>query len=176
MIEGFDKPVLIQGRLNINRALHDDVVAVQIFPKEQWSAPSAVVIDQEKQEAETGGNDDEKADEEAMKKEQELLAAGKGDGECQPTGCVVGVIRRKWRQFCGIIRKNEITDSTRHLFIPADKKIPFIRIETRQAESLYNKRLIVAIDSWPRNSRNPKVNFCFICVWFCDQVTYIIKL
>lgn len=159
MIEGFDKPVLIQGRLNINRALHDDVVAVQIFPKEQWSAPSAVVIDQEKQEAETGGNDDEKADEEALKKEQELLAAGKGDGECQPTGCVVGIIRRKWRQFCGIIRKNEITDSTRHLFIPADKKIPFIRIETRQAESLYNKRLIVAIDSWPRNSRNPKGHF-----------------
>ena len=57
-----------------------------------------------------GGNDDEKADEEALKKEEALLAAGKGKGECQPTGCVVGVIRRKWRQYCGIIRKNEITE------------------------------------------------------------------
>lgn len=66
--------------------------------------------------------------------------------------------------------------STRHLFIPADKKIPFIRIETRQAEMLQNKRIIVAIDSWPRDSRNPKVQwlwtlsfcylkFCFTFSW-----------
>lgn len=159
LVEGFEKPVLIQGRLNINRALHDDTVAVEVFPKEQWSAPSTVVIDQEKQEEETGNNEDEAADEEALKKEQAVLAAGKGDGECQPTGCVVGIIRRKWRQYCGIIKKNEVTESLRHLFIPADKKIPFIRIETRQVDLLYNKRLIVAIDSWPRNSRNPKGHF-----------------
>ncbi|KAK7024218.1 exosome catalytic subunit dis3 [Halocaridina rubra] len=159
LVEELEKPVLIQGRLNLNRALHDDVVAIQIFPKEQWSAPSAVVIDQEKQEEETGNNEDENADEQMLKKEQALLVAGKGDGECQPTGCVVGIVRRKWRQYCGIIKKNDITESLRHLFIPSDKKIPFIRIETRQAELMYNKRLIVAIDSWPRNSRNPKGHF-----------------
>lgn len=55
MVEGIEKSVLIQGRLNLNRALHDDTVAIEIFPEEQWSAPSTVVIDQEKQEEEKEG-------------------------------------------------------------------------------------------------------------------------
>ncbi|XP_042873183.1 exosome complex exonuclease RRP44-like [Penaeus japonicus] len=160
MVEGLEKSVLIQGRHNINRALHDDTVAIRIFPKEQWSCPSTVVIDQEKQEEEKNlNNEDEGADEASLKQELALLASGKGDGERQPTGCVVGIIRRKWRQYCGILKKSDFAESTRHLFIPADKKIPFIRIETRQAELLQNKRIIVAIDSWPRDSRNPKGHF-----------------
>ncbi|KAG7165259.1 Exosome complex exonuclease RRP44-like 1, partial [Homarus americanus] len=159
MLDGYEKSVLIQGRLNLNRALHDDTVAIEIFPEEQWSAPSTVVIDQEKQEEEKGGDCEDDADETTLKEEQDLLASGRGEGERQPTGCVVGIIRRKWRQYCGIIKKNEITESLRHLFIPADKKIPFIRIETRQPDLLYNKRIIVAIDCWPRNSRNPKGHF-----------------
>ncbi|ROT80486.1 putative exosome complex exonuclease RRP44 [Penaeus vannamei] len=91
--------------------------------------------------------------------EEKLCCIRQGDGERQPTGCVVGIIRRKWRQYCGILKKSDFAESTRHLFIPADKKIPFIRIETRQAEMLQNKRIIVAIDSWPRDSRNPKGHF-----------------
>ena len=55
MVEGLEKAVLIQGRLNLNRALHDDLVAVELFPEEEWSAPSTVVIDQEKEEEEKKG-------------------------------------------------------------------------------------------------------------------------
>ncbi|MEQ2214828.1 hypothetical protein XENOCAPTIV_021282, partial [Xenoophorus captivus] len=36
--------VLIQGLQNLNRAVHQDVVAVQLLPKNQWVAPSAVVL------------------------------------------------------------------------------------------------------------------------------------
>lgn len=54
--------------------------------------------------------DKDEADEEAIKKEQDLLASGQGEGDLQPTGRVVGIIRRKWRQYCGIIKKNEITE------------------------------------------------------------------
>lgn len=48
--------------------------------------------------------------------------------------------------------------STRHLFTPADRRIPRIRIETRQASSLVGQRIIVTIDGWPRNSRYPNVS------------------
>ncbi|CAL4156656.1 unnamed protein product, partial [Meganyctiphanes norvegica] len=157
MVEGFEKSVLIQGRLDINRAIHDDVVAIEIFAKEQWSVPSTLIIDQE--EEEENKNSEEDGDEEDLKKEKEMLEKGKGKGDAQPTGKVVGIIRRKWRQYCGIVKKNDIGESLRHLFVPADKKIPFIRIETRQAEALYNKRVIVAVDSWPRHSRNPMGHF-----------------
>ncbi|MCL4130362.1 UNVERIFIED_CONTAM: hypothetical protein GTU68_040344, partial [Idotea baltica] len=110
MVEGSEKSILIQGRDNINRALHDDVVAIQILPKEKWSTPSTVVLDQQKQEEEKETGDDEGDNErQAMAKEEAILASGVGDGEKQPTGRVVGVIRRKWRQYCGIIKKSDIT-------------------------------------------------------------------
>ena len=49
--------------------------------------------------------------------------------------------------------------TTRHLFMAAERKIPKIRIETRQAESLMGCRIIVSIDSWPRTSRYPLVTY-----------------
>lgn len=55
-----------------------------------------------------------------------------------------------------------------HVFIPAEKKIPKIRIETRQAEHLMSQRIVVVIDNWPKNSRYPKVRMlsyflgCFV--------------
>ena len=43
--------------------------------------------------------------------------------------------------------------------MPAEKKIPKIRIETRQAASLKGSRIVVAVDSWPRHSRYPHGHF-----------------
>ncbi len=47
----------------------------------------------------------------------------------------------------------------RHIFVPAEKKIPKIRIETRQSAVLLGQRIIVAVDSWPRHSRYPLGHF-----------------
>lgn len=74
-------------------------------------------------------------------------------------GRVVGIIRRKWRQYCGILLPSVLAEGTRHLFVPAERKIPKIRIETRQAASLSSQKIIVAIDSWPRTSRYPLGHF-----------------
>lgn len=51
-------------------------------------------------------------------------------------------------------------DGVFQLFVPADRSIPKIRIETRQAEFLRTQKLIVTIDSWPRHSRYPHVCVC----------------
>ena len=45
--------------------------------------------------------------------------------------------------------------SSRVLFLPAQRQIPKIRIETRQVERLTGKRLVVACDGWARKSRYP---------------------
>ena len=74
-------------------------------------------------------------------------------------GKIVGIIRRKWRQYCGILLPSSLAEGTRHLFVPAERKIPKIRIETRQAASLATQKIIVAIDSWPRTSRYPLGHF-----------------
>lgn len=37
--------IFIQGRKNLNRAIHGDNVAVQILPEEEWSCPSSLVLE-----------------------------------------------------------------------------------------------------------------------------------
>lgn len=136
--------ILVQGRDGLNRAVDGDIVAIEILPEENWTAPSEIVL-----------QDDHENPEDVLEDEANLLPQMKQSdaADRSPTGKVVGIIRRKWRQYCGILQPNLIQGLTRHIFVPAERKIPKIRIETRQAEQLNMQRIIVAIDQWPRNSR-----------------------
>lgn len=40
---------MLQGLKNLNRAIHEDIVAVELLPKNQWVAPSSVVLHDEGQ-------------------------------------------------------------------------------------------------------------------------------
>ncbi|XP_036229004.2 exosome complex exonuclease RRP44 [Bactrocera oleae] len=152
-VEGYEHPVLVQGREALNRAVDGDIVAIELLPQEDWTAPSEIVLEE-------GADEDPGDNVERTEKEKSVFEKSltKSD-EVRPTGKVVGIIRRKWRQYCGILQPSLLENASRHLFVPADRKIPRIRIETRQAEQLQNKRIIVAIDSWPRNSRYPHGHF-----------------
>ena len=77
------------------------------------------------------------------------------ESKLQPTGKVVGIINRKWRQYCGILIPNPIKNATKHIFVAAEKSIPKVRVETRQIDQLKNCKVVVALDSWPRYSRYP---------------------
>lgn len=145
-----EKEILIQGIKHLNRAVHEDIVAVELLPRSQWVAPSSVVLDDEGQ-----NEDDVEKDEER----ELLLKTAVSEKMLRPTGRVVGIIKRNWRPYCGMLSKSDIKESRRHLFTPADKRIPRIRIETRQASALEGRRIIVAIDGWPRNSRYPNGHF-----------------
>lgn len=88
--------ILLQGHIGINRAVDGDLVAIEVFPKEEWRKPSDIVLEDK---AEDPGD--------LLEEEAILLKnakpAHKGDDEITPTGKVVGIIRRKWRQYCGIL-------------------------------------------------------------------------
>ncbi|XP_068631124.1 exosome complex exonuclease RRP44 isoform X2 [Battus philenor] len=152
VVTGFEKPILLQGLIGINRAVDGDIVAIEIFPKEEWRKPSDIVLE-------------DKADDQGdrLEEESELLTTVKpadpSNDEITPTGKVVGIIRRKWRQYCGILKPSKFPGATRHLFTPAERKIPHVRIETRQSDVLASQRILVALDSWPRNSRYPLGHF-----------------
>lgn len=139
--------MLLQGFEGLNRAVDGDVVAVELFDKSTWKTPSEMIL-----------QDDQ--DDQGDVLEQVNLTSDSGQlEEKQPTGKIVGIIRRKWRQYCGILQLNPIAGSTRHIFAPAERKIPKVRIETRQAEQLKSQRIIIAIDQWPRHSRYPMGHF-----------------
>ncbi|XP_007545456.1 exosome complex exonuclease RRP44 [Poecilia formosa] len=149
--EGEDSTeVLIQGLQNLNRAVHQDVVAVQLLPKNQWVAPSSVVLQDD------GAAKDDNVDED---EEEKVLTGALTETARRATGKVVGIIKRNWRPFCGMLNVSQIKESTRHLFTPADRRIPRIRIETRQASTLAGQRIMVAIDGWPKDSRYPNGHF-----------------
>ena len=54
---------------------------------------------------------------------------------------------------------------TRHLFIAAERRIPRIMIETRQADTLEGQRIVVSIDSWPQHSKYPVVRLALFYVF-----------
>ncbi|XP_069614238.1 exosome complex exonuclease RRP44 [Ranitomeya imitator] len=143
-----NKEILLQGLRHINRAMHEDVVAVELLQKDNWVAPSSVVLQDE------GESDDIDSVE-----EKEKMLQASANKSVKPSGRVVGIIKRNWRPYCGMLAKSHIKQSTRHLFTPADRRIPRIRIETRQSSTLEGQRIIVAIDGWPKNSRYPNGHF-----------------
>uniref|UniRef100_A0A182Q2N5 Protein DIS3 homolog n=1 Tax=Anopheles farauti TaxID=69004 RepID=A0A182Q2N5_9DIPT len=145
-VENVEKAILIQGRLNLNRAVDGDVVAIEMLPESEWKAASDVVL-----------VDDQNDPGDLV--EPDPTFSVKPQAEREPTAKVVGIIKRKWRQYCGILLPSHIEGSLRHIFVPAERKIPRIRIETRQAATLMAQRIIVAIDQWPRHSRYPQGHF-----------------
>lgn len=45
------------------------------------------------------------------------------------------------------------------LFVSADRRIPKIRIQTRQLDNLIKQRIVVVVDSWDRTSRYPSGHY-----------------
>jgi len=81
--------VLVQGLEAMNRAVDGDIVAVEVFSKERWSAPTEVILEDE------GGED---AEDSLAKEEATIRQAPRAAGYQRPTGRVAGIVRRKWRQ------------------------------------------------------------------------------
>ena len=58
-----------------------------------------------------------------------------------------------------------------HMFIPSERCIPKIRIQTRQVDELVSKRIVVAIDCWRKESLYPQVPaaWCDVAAWICNN-------
>ncbi|KAI3385920.1 hypothetical protein SNEBB_005789 [Seison nebaliae] len=143
------KEILIKGLIDLNRSFHDDLVVIDLLPKDQWKSKSNVM--KLRKEISNDDIDEKREIEDDDEKEEDEI----GDGDKQPTGRVVAILKRGWRPFCGLILPSKIANGNRHLFVPTDKRIPFVRIESRQRKIWEGKRVMVALDSWPPESRFP---------------------
>ncbi|KAG1223994.1 hypothetical protein G6F35_004307 [Rhizopus arrhizus] len=159
-VEGELKTVYILGRKNFNRCIQGDTVAVELLPKSEWKRGASVAIEEEDEEKMHGEEDIEDID---KKNESAMDVDQSGEGE--PTGKVVGIIRKKWRPYCGFIVKNSVPkqnasrSATNVIFRALDRRIPPIKVRTAQAHNLVGNRIVVSIDSWPANSSLPMGHF-----------------
>ncbi|KAF2496072.1 RNB-domain-containing protein [Lophium mytilinum] len=171
-VPAFDKPLIILGRENSNRAVSGDIAVVEILPKDQWKAPSTTIIEEETLNKNDNADEDDgetvisERERRALQEEVKRVHGQSTEGRPQPTARVVGIIKRNWRQYVGHIDKDSIRSTSKAsrsqqtvFLIPMDKKIPKIRIRTRQAGELVGKRVLVTIDAWDRDSRYPVGHF-----------------
>nr|XP_054756295.1 DIS3-like exonuclease 1 [Lytechinus pictus] len=132
-----ESDILISGSKNRNRAVHGDIVVVELLPKAQWTG---------KRLALKSGDD---------KKEESI-------SEVVPCGRVVGISERNWRDYVATFpERDEITANrgSKILVIPWDYRIPKIRISTRQADALNDQRIVVRLDNWPADSQYPNGHY-----------------
>jgi len=171
-VPAFEKSLLILGRENSNRAVSGDIVVVEVLPKDQWKAPSTKIIEEEtlnkndNPDEEDGENVISERERRALQEEVKRIHGQSSEGRPQPTARVVGIIKRNWRQYVGHIDRDTVKSTSKTsrqqqtvFLIPMDKRIPKIRIRTRQAGELLGQRVLASIDAWERDSRYPFGHF-----------------
>ena len=161
-IEG--KTIRVIGVKNMNRALQGDFVVIELLPREQW------LVTQTIDTGEDEGREEKGKDTLDYKKttESELISFPAIESvpesailtiaDISPAGKVVGVLKRSLRSYCGSIDRKTIKEhggAQNVLVQPLDRRVPRIRIRTRNAQGLSTQRILVSIDGWERNSCYP---------------------
>ncbi|CAO3635729.1 unnamed protein product [Mucor hiemalis] len=138
------KDILIIGNENRNRAVHGDVVVVDLLSENNWTTPSNEI-------AFNSSN----AEDEYV--EDRFTNSSTSN---QPTGRVIGILNRNWRSYVATLQEDssEIGGSI-HLAIPLDPVIPKIRVRYHDVKLIENQRIVVRIDNWPISSQYPNGHF-----------------
>lgn len=162
--ESIGDEIIIYGRSNMNRAFDGDIVAVELLPQDQWQGEKSMSIAGEEDE-----DDDDvhlapnSADVAPRTIPQQSSTGEINAGSGRPSGRIVGIIKRNWQSYCGSLEPMLIPGGSRGvayaLFVSKDRRFPKIRIQTRQLENLLDKRIIVSVDSWDRQSRYPSGHY-----------------
>lgn len=170
-VPSFDKHLLIVGLENMNRAIDGDQVVVELLPQDQWKRQSDKLVDQDTLTKNENADVDEveaivtEKERRALIDEAKRIQRSQNESQkVQPTAKVVGVLKRNWRSYVGHIDPNSVNRAKSGgqqvvFFRPLDKKIPRIRVFTRQATQLLGQRIVVNIDTWDRTSRFPVGHF-----------------
>lgn len=140
--------VLISGKAHMNRAIHDDIVAVEILPRSEWG------------DTELGTKTSKSI---KTIKTSKITANDLADET--PYGRVVYIVKRGLRPYVATIDaedaaafasgSDESGIARNVLVVPYEVRVPKIRIRTRHAGSLGESRLVVVIDAWAADSAYP---------------------
>ncbi|GMH06614.1 hypothetical protein Nepgr_008454 [Nepenthes gracilis] len=162
--ESIGDEIIIYGRANMNRAFDGDIVALELLAQDQWHEEAALSIADGEDEEEDVHLVPNSADD-APRNANAVQGSG-GDSNPtlgRPSGRVVGIIKRNWHSYCGSLEPMPMPAGNggiaHALFVSKDRRIPKIRIQTRQLGNLLDKRIIVAVDSWDCLSRYPSGHY-----------------
>ncbi|KAL5063563.1 hypothetical protein RYX36_025300 [Vicia faba] len=163
--ESIGDEIIIYGRSNMNRAFDGDIVAVELLPEDQWQGEKSLSIvgEEDEDEDEDVHLAPNSADDAPRTTPQQGSTGVTNAGSSRPSGRIVGIIKRNWHSYCGSLEPMPMPGGSRGvayaLFVSKDRRFPKIRIQTRQLENLLDKRIMVSVDSWDRQSRYPSGHY-----------------
>lgn len=113
---------------------------------------------------------EEEAEDEVLVQEKKVVQEERGavpsTSSKQPTGRVVGIVKRNWRAYVCHIDSTSLSSahatslSQQTVFAtPVSRLLPRIRLRTRQAPALLGQKILVTIDRWDTTSRYPEGHF-----------------
>ena len=155
---GFDgelSTIHLPDRLHLNRAIQGDNVVIELLKKSDW-------ISEIKDTENIVEEEDEPEIIKSAVVDGEVTLNESSGGALKAVGKVVGILNRKYRAYVGSIDKNAVRPDApiqNLLFFPMDRRVPRIRIRTRQASDLIGKRILVCIDGWERSEKSPSGHF-----------------
>lgn len=177
--------VFLCGRIAMNRAIDGDIVLVEILPDSEWRSPSNVFVDADTPEDEILAFEAKDAKSNAVsdskkksKSESSKSSAAKtsndtssstasGHSSAVPSGKVIAVLKKNWRPYVGsfelasasestaLLSKGDVKRPNQLVFIPLDRRVPKIKVMSRQWDTLKSQRVVVAIDGWDTKSLLP---------------------
>ncbi|KAG8073299.1 hypothetical protein GUJ93_ZPchr0006g45558 [Zizania palustris] len=164
--ESIGDEIVIHGRSNMNRAFDGDIVAVELLPQDQWHESKSFIADDDEDYAEEDVHLAPNSADDAPRNTnhtQSTVASSAAAVSSRPVGRVVGIIKRNWNSYCGSLEPMPMPAGSggiaHALFVSKDRRIPKIRIQTRQLGNLLDKRIIVAVDLWDVLSRYPSGHY-----------------
>ncbi|KAI5418866.1 exosome complex exonuclease RRP44 homolog A isoform X2 [Lathyrus oleraceus] len=162
--ESIGDEIIIYGRSNMNRAFDGDIVAVELLPEDQWQGEKSLsIVGEDEDEDEDVHLAPNSADDAPRTTPQQGSTGVINAGSSRPSGRIVGIIKRNWHSYCGSLEPMPMPGGSRGvayaLFVSKDRRFPKIRIQTRQLENLLDKRIMVSVDSWDRQSRYPSGHY-----------------
>lgn len=172
--------IFLCGRLAMNRAIDGDTVLVEMLPRSEWRSRSNVFVDADTPEEEILAFEAKDAHSAKNKKSEEKKGKNNVNNEKQgdilslnliPSGKVVAVLKRNWRPYVGsfevvsspssssLVSQKDLKRANQLVFVPLDRRVPKIKVISRQYETLKNQRVVVAIDSWSAYSLLPQGHY-----------------
>ncbi|RHZ34026.1 hypothetical protein DYB31_006972, partial [Aphanomyces astaci] len=147
---GESQSIYIYGRDAMNRAIHGDIVAVQLLPEADWLVPES---------ATSLVHHVAPLDDDQLKKKP-APSSTSSSVAAVPTGRVVGIVSRPDHVFVATILSTSVSPGDDYaLAVPMDIRIPKIRLRSQNAIALVDQRLTVVVDTWAIDSTYPSGHY-----------------
>jgi exosome complex exonuclease DIS3/RRP44 len=165
----FEKEINIVYRENLNRALHGDIVCVEIFEENKWLEKKAETVLGQEEMIEIEDIKEMKEEEIEETMNQNLIEKIRLSPKL-PVGRIRGILRRNRMMLCGTIFNPKDSSNCSvdpklmkiqnfSIFIPIDPKFPTFLVRLYNPELYYNKRILVKFNEWGIRNPLPSAHF-----------------